>query len=70
METPFSPIGSAASPVSRCPGGVDLRSNKVFNVSILRLSQLLQFPQFPNSLPVPPVLPVFPPSGLPPTPIL
>lgn len=50
VETPLSPIGSAASPVSRCPGGGDFRSNKVFNVSILRLSQLLQFPQFPNSL--------------------
>lgn len=46
----LSPIGSAASPVSRYSGGGDFRSNKVFNVSILRLSQLLQFPQFPNSL--------------------
>lgn len=49
VETPLSPIGSAASPVSPCPGGGDFRSNKVFNVSILRLSLLLQFPQFPNS---------------------
>lgn len=40
----------SAFPDSQCPGGGDFRSNVVFSVTVLRLSQLLQFPQFPNSL--------------------
>lgn len=50
FETPVGLIESAASPDSQGLGCGDFLSNKVFNVPILRLPQLLQFPQFQNSL--------------------